>query len=171
MWENEFAAWKIKPVVLQNELAWASNKDVTNKTSLSVINLSFFSFRTAVKAVVERLTQSAFYTSARALFERDRPLFSLLCALEVSKCWSCSFDSLLRHCGPTTDLLQYSTPCNSLNKSQLRTLLLIIIASWQIVDSLPSLHSTIVWFESNCTCLETPNSSTIFGFVKWRHHN
>lgn len=39
--------------------------------------------RTAVKAVVERLTQSAFYTSARALFERDRPLFSLLCAVEV----------------------------------------------------------------------------------------
>lgn len=39
--------------------------------------------RTAVKAVVERLTQSAFYTAARALFERDRPLFSLLCAIEV----------------------------------------------------------------------------------------
>jgi len=39
--------------------------------------------RSAVKAVVERMTQSAFYTSARALFERDRPLFSLLCALEV----------------------------------------------------------------------------------------
>ena len=37
-----------------------------------------------MKAVVERLTQSAFYSSARALFERDRPLFSLLCALEVT---------------------------------------------------------------------------------------
>lgn len=39
--------------------------------------------RTAVKAVVERLTQSSFYTTARALFERDRLLFALLCALEV----------------------------------------------------------------------------------------
>lgn len=102
----------IKPVVLQNKLSWA------NKICywLSYIVLSFFSFRTAVKAVVERLTQSAFYTSARALFERDRPLFSLLCALEVSKCWSCGFDRLLWHCGPTTDLLQYSIPCSSLNK-------------------------------------------------------
>ena len=36
-----------------------------------------------MKAVVERLTQSAHYTSARAFFEGDRPLFTLLCALEV----------------------------------------------------------------------------------------
>ena len=40
-------------------------------------------FRSAVKAVVERLTQSSFYTTARALFERDRLPFALLCALEV----------------------------------------------------------------------------------------
>ncbi|XP_068697910.1 dynein axonemal heavy chain 8-like [Montipora foliosa] len=39
--------------------------------------------RSAVKAVVERLTQSSFYTTARALFERDRLPFALLCALEV----------------------------------------------------------------------------------------
>ena len=34
---------------------------------------------------MERLTQSAFYTTARALFERDRALFSLLCAIEVTR--------------------------------------------------------------------------------------
>ena len=45
---------------------------------------TLLSLRTAVKAVVERLTQSSFYTSARALFERDRSLFALLCALEVN---------------------------------------------------------------------------------------
>ncbi|KAK3735811.1 hypothetical protein QZH41_019912, partial [Actinostola sp. cb2023] len=39
--------------------------------------------RTAVKAVVERLGHSAFYTTARSLFEQDRPLFALLTALEV----------------------------------------------------------------------------------------
>ena len=54
-----------------------------------------FSFRTAVKAVVERLTQSAFYTAARALFERDRPLFSLLCAIEVNSTLSLSFPRIV----------------------------------------------------------------------------
>ncbi|XP_048577711.1 dynein axonemal heavy chain 8 isoform X3 [Nematostella vectensis] len=39
--------------------------------------------RTAVKAVVERLGQSAFYSTARSLFEQDRPLFAILTALEV----------------------------------------------------------------------------------------
>ena len=43
----------------------------------------YFSFRTAVKAVVERLGQSAFYSVARGLFERDRALFAVLNALEV----------------------------------------------------------------------------------------
>lgn len=42
-----------------------------------------FICRTAVKAVVERLGHSAFYTTARSLFEQDRPLFALLTALEV----------------------------------------------------------------------------------------
>ena len=46
---------------------------------------ALFFCRTAVKAVVERLTQNAFYTSARALFERDRSLFAVLCALEVKQ--------------------------------------------------------------------------------------
>ena len=34
---------------------------------------------------MERLTQNSFYTSARALFERDRSLFAVLCALEVKQ--------------------------------------------------------------------------------------
>ena len=48
------------------------------------VTVVVWSGRTAVKAVVERLGQNAFYSTARALFERDRQLFALLSALEVS---------------------------------------------------------------------------------------
>lgn len=136
---------------------------------------TLFTFRSAVKAVVERMTQSAFYTSARALFERDRPLFSLLCALEVTKCWSCGFDRVLWHCGPTTDLLQYSTPCSSLNKYQEAFSVSNFVVSGQIVDSVRKFHWTIVWFESNCiqsvmvAILDKKNSSSL-GCSK-RHYN
>ena len=41
-------------------------------------------FRTAVKAVVDRLVTMAFVTTIRSLFDRDKPVYSLLIALEVS---------------------------------------------------------------------------------------
>ena len=40
--------------------------------------------RAAVKAVVERLITMAFVTTMRSLFDRDKPVYSLLIALEVS---------------------------------------------------------------------------------------
>ncbi|XP_067674368.1 uncharacterized protein [Haliotis asinina] len=41
--------------------------------------------RSAVKAVIEKLTYSAYTTTARALLERDRQIFALLLAMEVEE--------------------------------------------------------------------------------------
>ena len=40
--------------------------------------------RASVRAVLERLTHTAFTATARSLMERDRTLYQLLLALEVS---------------------------------------------------------------------------------------
>ena len=55
-------------------------------TSVLCIKLQMWSFcycRAAVKVVVERLTFSTFITTTRSLMERDKPLYTLLIALEV----------------------------------------------------------------------------------------
>ena len=41
--------------------------------------------RAAVKTVIERLTHSTYLATLRMLLDRDRPLYSLLVALEVSR--------------------------------------------------------------------------------------
>ena len=43
----------------------------------------YFFHRTAVKAVAERVGQSAFFFAAQGFIERDRTLFALLSAIEV----------------------------------------------------------------------------------------
>lgn len=40
-------------------------------------------FRSAMKAVIDRLTYSAFSTTARGILERDRQVYALLLAIEV----------------------------------------------------------------------------------------
>ena len=40
--------------------------------------------RSAVKALIDKLTHSAFSATVRCLFERDRLVYSLLLAIEVS---------------------------------------------------------------------------------------
>ena len=44
----------------------------------------FASHRTAVKAVAERVGQSAFFFAAQGFLEKDRTLFALLTAIEVA---------------------------------------------------------------------------------------
>ena len=39
--------------------------------------------RASVKAVVERLTHSAYLTTARSLLEKDKTIYTLLLAIEV----------------------------------------------------------------------------------------
>lgn len=51
----------------------------TSKTDISL----FFNLRTAVKAVAERVGQSAFFFAAQGFMEKDRTLFALLSAIEV----------------------------------------------------------------------------------------
>ena len=45
--------------------------------------LCFYTFRNAVSAVVEKVQYNAFVTRSRGLFEEDRPIFTLLVALEI----------------------------------------------------------------------------------------
>ncbi|KAK6187606.1 hypothetical protein SNE40_005595 [Patella caerulea] len=41
--------------------------------------------RSAVKAVIEKITNSAFFTTARGLLERDRQIYALLLAIEIEE--------------------------------------------------------------------------------------
>ena len=49
--------------------------------------------RSAVKALIDKLTHSAFSATVRSVFERDRLVYSLLLAIEVrltaDSCWIC----------------------------------------------------------------------------------
>ena len=49
----------------------------------STLSGSRFYTRSAVKAVLEKVTSNAYYYTARGLFERDRFIFALLMAIEV----------------------------------------------------------------------------------------
>ena len=50
----------------------------------SMISRFIFYYRASVKAVVERLTYAAYQMTARTLLERDRMVYTLLVAIEVS---------------------------------------------------------------------------------------
>ena len=50
----------------------------------SLISRFIFYYRASVKAVVERLTYAAYQMTARTLLERDRMVYTLLVAIEVS---------------------------------------------------------------------------------------
>lgn len=58
------------------------------KCIILLLDLSFISCgfvcRSAVKAVLEKVTTFAFHYTARGLFEKDRFIFALLLAVEVS---------------------------------------------------------------------------------------
>lgn len=53
-------------------------------SSYILINV-FAPNRTAVKAVAERVGQSAFFFAAQGFLEKDRTLFALLTAIEVTE--------------------------------------------------------------------------------------
>ena len=50
-----------------------------------------FIYRSAVKAVLEKVTTSAFHYTARGLVERDRFIFALLLAIEVRDIYICIY--------------------------------------------------------------------------------
>ena len=53
-------------------------------TFILLVMVNVFSFnRTAVKAVAERVGQSAFFFAVQGFLEKDRKLFALLSAIEV----------------------------------------------------------------------------------------
>ena len=63
---------------------WKENGKVSGDDKLTHIHISTcFYFRAAVKTVVDRLTQSAYLFTLRMLVDRDRPLYSLLLAIEA----------------------------------------------------------------------------------------
>ena len=73
--------------------------------------LYFYIFRSAIKAVLEKVTSFAFHYTARGLFERDRFIFALLLAVEVGRCYI--FKLTIRVCPePSMFVNQKSTVFN-----------------------------------------------------------
>ena len=82
--------------------------------------------RAAVKTVIERLTHSTYLATLRMLLDRDRPLYSLLVALEVSlDLGMMNMNPILA--GHTFIRLQWLLIIKPFDKSTIDTLLLLLL--------------------------------------------